>query len=155
MVILHLNPKLRLLCEITLRGRAISAGESRARIFYETKSHETAQLQSHHLAQPIPTAPGRPTGTARSQSTPQIARISSPRARARTYYVRTFLDVLAGGALAEDLRESPVQRLRRLALVAGARGIHGARPSVRHAIAPRGHRIGGAADRGGEEKVLE
>jgi hypothetical protein len=81
-------------------------------------------------------------------------------------YVRTFLDVLAGGALAEDLREPPVQRLglglrlRRLTLVAGPRGIHGARPSVtrsrRAGTASGAPRIGeGGRKAPAEEKVLE
>uniref|UniRef100_A0A0A9G431 Uncharacterized protein n=1 Tax=Arundo donax TaxID=35708 RepID=A0A0A9G431_ARUDO len=54
-----------------------------------------------------------------------------------------FLHILAGRALAEDLREPPLQRLRlrlrRLAVVAGARGIHG-RPNV-----TRSHRGGTAS----------
>lgn len=60
-------------------------------------------------------------------------------------HVRTFLDVFARGTFAEDLSEPPLQRLRlrRLALVAAAWGIHGGRPSRdRAARAPHQGRPG-------------
>jgi hypothetical protein len=94
---------------------------------------------------PIHIAPAQPAGATQSESPHK-----SSRSRGRG---RTFLHVLAGRALAEDLREPPLQRMllrlrRRLAAVRGL-GIHGgAVGPFGHAIAQRGHRIGGAPDRG-------